>query len=267
MAPPLRRVAGRHYHRPMPRPPAPQDPSPRWQRLDADERRRQILDCARRAFVERPYAAVSMAEIAACAGVRRGLLHHYFGGKHELYVAVVRDLLARFAAVVEAPAPAPGAGGGTLDDLVATYVDRWLGLVEQQADAWFALIDAESGTSDAEVLSLVARARAATIDGVIGALGLTDVSPELRVVLRAYSSVAEVATRQWLRHGNLDRARAHALLSTTMVVMLREVVPAVERAGDDADPDPERSGAGDAAGEVSPPGARRPASRARAARA
>lgn len=68
-------------------------PAPRWQRLTHDERRAQILDCARRLFSERQYDAVSTIEVAREAGVTRGLLHHYFGTKRELYLEVVRTLL------------------------------------------------------------------------------------------------------------------------------------------------------------------------------
>lgn len=236
---------------------------PRWRRLDADERRAQILDCARRLFTEHSYADVSMAEIAARAGVRRGLLHHYFGNKHDLYVEVVRDLLARFGDLVDdAPAggpvpqgrhqdtrrPAPDDDPAAFAELVGGYVDRWLDLVEQQATAWFALVDAESASRDPEIVALVQRAKGAMVDGVIAALGRREGTPEVHAVLRSYSGLAEVATREWLKRGNLDRRQAHALLTTALVAMLRDVTPAVE-----------------AASPVSRRGGRRPASRARAA--
>lgn len=166
--------------------------------------------------------------------MQRGLLHHHFGDKHDLYVALVRDLLARFGSVVDPTADAgsdPGDGARSFEDLVATYVDRWLGLVEQQGDAWFALVDAEAGNRDPEVVALVQRARAAMVDGIVTALGLGEVTPEVRAVLRSYAGVADVATREWLRRGSLDRAQAQALLATTLVVMVREVTPAVEAAG------------------------------------
>jgi ATP-binding cassette subfamily B protein len=63
-------------------------------RLDPDERRRQILDCASRLFSERHYGSVSLDRVAEAAGITRGLLHHYFGTKRELYLAVVADLAA-----------------------------------------------------------------------------------------------------------------------------------------------------------------------------
>ena len=45
-------------------------PTPRWRRLDHDERRQQILACASRLFSERTYAAVSTTDIAKEAGRR-----------------------------------------------------------------------------------------------------------------------------------------------------------------------------------------------------
>src|SRR3954452_11218080 len=67
--------------------------APRWRRLEPDERREQILDCAVRLFGERPYSAVSTTEIAQQAGVARGLLNHYFGTKRDLYLEVVRQMV------------------------------------------------------------------------------------------------------------------------------------------------------------------------------
>lgn len=54
-------------------------PEPRWRRLEPDQRREQILACATELFGERPFASVSTTELAARAGVARGLINHYFG--------------------------------------------------------------------------------------------------------------------------------------------------------------------------------------------
>src|SRR5690348_5061063 len=96
-------------------------PAPRWQRLDHDERRRQILACARRLFSERNYASVSTADIAGEAGVARGLLHHYFGTKRDLYLEVVRSLMRTPAN----PVPLQSAGHD-LERIIDDGVDRWL---------------------------------------------------------------------------------------------------------------------------------------------
>src|SRR3954466_3498172 len=53
----------------------------RYHRLSRAERRDQILDAANSLFAERGYEDVSVEDVASSAGVTRGLVHHYFGGR------------------------------------------------------------------------------------------------------------------------------------------------------------------------------------------
>ena len=46
-----------------------------------EERRRQILDAAVRAFAEKGYHACRVSDIAEEAGVAYGLVYHYFESK------------------------------------------------------------------------------------------------------------------------------------------------------------------------------------------
>ena len=69
------------------------EPAPRWRRLEPDERKEQIYACAAQLFGERPYSEVSTSDIAAAAGVARGLINHYFGTKRELYLEIIRRAL------------------------------------------------------------------------------------------------------------------------------------------------------------------------------
>ena len=57
--------------------------TPSYSRLDPGKRREQILDAANALFAERGYDEVSIEEIAGSAGVTRGLVHHYFGGRKQ----------------------------------------------------------------------------------------------------------------------------------------------------------------------------------------
>ena len=59
-------------------------------RLTVDERREQLVRLGVDIFSERPYDEVSIDEIAAAAGISKGLLYHYFPSKRDFYVAVVR---------------------------------------------------------------------------------------------------------------------------------------------------------------------------------
>jgi AcrR family transcriptional regulator len=47
--------------------------------------REQILHAAREQFAARGYTHTTLRSVAAAADVHPGLLHHYFGSKHELY--------------------------------------------------------------------------------------------------------------------------------------------------------------------------------------
>ena len=60
-------------------------------RLNEAERRAQLLALGRRLFTERPYDALSIDDIAAEAGISKGLLYHYFPSKRDFYVAVVDE--------------------------------------------------------------------------------------------------------------------------------------------------------------------------------
>jgi len=206
---------------------------PRWRRLDRDERRAQILVCARELFTEHGYADVSMERIATCAGVRRGLLHHYFGNKHDLYVEVIRDLLLGFGELMDddgdagAGAVPPDLGRPDHEPFVALQVRRWLDLVEEHAAVWLALADVEGANRDPEVTALRERARGAMVEGVITKIGIPVEGPHVRVVLRTFAGLADVATREWLQRRTLDRPQIEALLTTTLVALMRDVLPAV----------------------------------------
>ena len=59
-------------------------------RSRSDEKAEAILEAARACLGERGYTATTIAEIAAQAGVSRGLLHYYFKSKEDLLAQVVR---------------------------------------------------------------------------------------------------------------------------------------------------------------------------------
>jgi AcrR family transcriptional regulator len=204
-------------------------PAPRWQRLDHDERRRQILAVARELFQERNYASVSTSEIAAKAGVARGLLHHYFGTKRDLYLEVVRSLVRMPPNPV--PLQAPGRG---IEHVIAESVDRWLLMLERNRGTWLAAIGAQGLGRDSEVEAILDEGRELAADRLIEALQTYEAAQapaELRAVIRAYSGFAEAASVEWLERGRLTREQTHTLLVQGFLSIVRDVLPAVERIG------------------------------------
>ncbi|SRR6266536_6268376 len=73
---------------------------PRRTRLPRAERVRQVLAGAARAFARSGYAATSMEDVAAEAGISKLMLYRDFDGKRELYVAVLEGLRRRLAELV-----------------------------------------------------------------------------------------------------------------------------------------------------------------------
>src|SRR3954449_7156753 len=94
--------------------------TPSYSRLDPAQRREEILDAANALFAERAYDEVSVEDIARAAGVARGLVHHYFGGRNDVYIA----LLERLGAQREQHLPLPA--GRSARARVADTVSRWL---------------------------------------------------------------------------------------------------------------------------------------------
>ncbi len=202
-------------------------PAPRWQRLDHDERRRQILACARRLFSERSYDAVSTTDIAAEAGVARGLLHHYFGTKRDLYLEVVRELMRMPSNPV--PLQAPGRG---LDHVIEESVDRWLTMLERNRGTWLAANARRGlGGGDPELEAILEDAREEAADRLIEALQTYEAQtapPELRAAIRAYSGFAEAASIEWLARDRLTREQTRELLTKTFLNLVNEVLPAIQ---------------------------------------
>jgi len=96
----------------------------RYQRLDPAERRDQILDAANELFAERGYDEVTIEDVARSAGVARGLVHHYFGGRTEVFIGLVERLGALREDQLRAPE------GRNAHERVADSVSRWLDWTE-----------------------------------------------------------------------------------------------------------------------------------------
>jgi AcrR family transcriptional regulator len=75
-------------------------PPARGRRLGRAERREQILAAATQAFARSGFAATSLDDIAAQAGISRVILYRHFDSKSDLYRAVLDRVCARLVATV-----------------------------------------------------------------------------------------------------------------------------------------------------------------------
>src|SRR3954471_14014072 len=90
-------------------------------RLSPERRREQLLDLGVRLLASRSLDELSIDVLAEEAGISRGLLYHYFGGKHAFREAVVRRAADELIAQT-----APPADGDPLERLqvsLAAYVE------------------------------------------------------------------------------------------------------------------------------------------------
>jgi AcrR family transcriptional regulator len=96
--------------------------SPRGRRPGGADTRAAILDAARSEFADLGYDTTSMRGVARRAEVDPALVHHYFGGKAQLFAAVMdipADPAVLIARIVEGPREQVGEG------LVRTFLTVW----------------------------------------------------------------------------------------------------------------------------------------------
>jgi len=76
-------------------------PKPRRIRLQTDTRRAQLLELGMDLFAARAYEDIAIDDLAAAAGISKGLLYHYFRGKRDFYVETIRAASLRLRRLSE----------------------------------------------------------------------------------------------------------------------------------------------------------------------
>ena len=189
--------------------------TPKYHRLDPVKRREQILDAANALFAERTYEEVSIEDIAGSAGVTRGLVHHYFGGRKDVYIGLLERLGAQREEQLRPPI------GPSAAARVADSVSRWLDWTEANRMIWLATIAPGEDIADPDVRQLVADLvrRAVALLTAFHA-DIAEDSPRLRHALECWTGLNRAATRRWLR-GEATREATHELLASTLEHVLR----------------------------------------------
>lgn len=200
---------------------------PKRVRMSRDARRREILRAAARLFGQRPYSGVSVTDIAEEAGIAKGLMHHYFGSKRELYLEVVREV----AAVPSVPLPEDD--DLDTDQVWQRSVAAFLAMVSRNPDLWLSSVTVGGAESDDEVASILDESNEVLADQTLAALGLGDRSddPVLRALVRGYGGFVQELTVEWLGRGRLAEAQVRAAMVATLPLLIEEVLPLVEAEG------------------------------------
>lgn len=191
-------------------------------RLDPDLRRGQILEAAADIFREQEFSAVSLDAVAAAAGVTRGLLHHYFGSKRGLYLAVVEQAVR----VPDEARILPDETSGDLDEVLAVCVASWMRMIEAAGGLWSGSAPT-GGFAVTDVDAVITRARDDLVERMVVELPFPEsLDPDLlRSALRAYAALARVISQEWLVAETITREQAAAMLHASLLAIVESVVP------------------------------------------
>lgn len=164
---------------------------PKTTRAAPDDRRRQILDAARTLFAHHGYAGTTTKAIAGEAGITEGLIYHYFGGKADLLVEVVKqhsDLLRQVRTLLGDSSDAPVA------QMMPQLARGWVELVRRQGDLVVTLVSEshahpEVGAAFQALLGEIRGGLEAYLEGRIAA---GELRPDLPVSVAAASFLSSL---------------------------------------------------------------------------
>lgn len=177
-------------------------------RLSPDQRRAQLIELGMSLLERKSIEDISVEDIAAKAGVSKGLLFHYFGSKLEFQAALVRDAGNQLVAVVE-----PDLSLAPVEAL-RTSLDRYIDFVERAPNLYVSMLRGAfsdvPGMADAVEMSRGKIAR--RILGIMPSLGIEE-SPLLDFAVRGWIALVEETVIRWLHEQTVTREELLELLT------------------------------------------------------
>ena len=183
-------------------------------RLSREARTRHILAVSQSLFSTHAYDAIAIEDIAAEAGMSKGLLYHYFESKRDLYLATLRHVLAQMLQFTDLH---PDLHAGLSETL--SLFERYPGLAKMVLRAGIG--------SDAEVDVLLATYRQQQLDRVYHGLGFSDSRPLVLLGLQGWLSLLEEVCMQWVLRPDVTREQVVLLLEQSLQAILISVASAV----------------------------------------
>lgn len=179
-------------------------------RLDADVRRRQLIELGLAMLSREPREQVAVDRIAKAAGISRGLLFHYFPSKRDYHVAVVRAAADHMLEVTE---PDPGI---PLAERLRASLGAYIDFVAGNSALYVSLVRGAAGR-DEVLQEIFDQTRARIADRITASLGVAGGTPALRTLIRGWIGFVEESTLDWLRHRDLPRDALIALQERTLL--------------------------------------------------
>ncbi|WP_207210349.1 TetR/AcrR family transcriptional regulator [Nocardioides zhouii] len=161
--------------------------APVRRRLTAEDRRRQLVGIGLAKIVEKPIQDLSLDDIAAEAGISRGLLFHYFPTKTDFYLACIAAAGRRMLRTTAPDEDLPG------EEQVEMVTRLMVEQIERRRDFYLALVHGH-GVADPRVSEVMDSVRDGSTERVVQAL---DVPERQRDVVRAWWAYTEDRALTW----------------------------------------------------------------------
>lgn len=195
-----------------------------------DRRRDQLLSLGLELFASRPYDEVVIEDLAAAAGISKGLLYHYFGSKRAFYAACVRVAAHRLVDLIDPDElTEPNAS-------VRVGIERYLDFLVAHEAVYRALILGGLG-AEAQVQAVLEEARGAITALIASHVTAAGDDPLVRNTIRSWLGAVEAGGLDWLLHRTPDRdafVRLQAVALAARVVDLKAngvaLLPGIEEA-------------------------------------
>ncbi|RZQ60613.1 TetR/AcrR family transcriptional regulator [Amycolatopsis suaedae] len=172
-----------------------------------------LVAAGTRLFSRHGYDAVSIDDIAAEAGLAKGLLYYYFAGKRALYLAVVR---AAADALAERTVPDPALPAARRTAAVLDAVIEW---AKEYGENSRLLLSQHAGP-DPELQAILQAARTRQVDMMLAGMRRTGAelglppageTPALRYAVRGWIAFIEGVLTQWLDERDLSESELREL--------------------------------------------------------
>jgi AcrR family transcriptional regulator len=168
-----------------------------------------------RMFIEQPYDGFSMDDVAAAAGISKGLIYHYFPSKRDFYVAVLQEAAAD---IMELTDPDPALPPG---ERLRTGITAFLDYIRQSPRAYQAVVRGGIG-SDPEVAEVAEEVRQVLARRVLEGLDIGDPPPQVKMAIRGWIGFAESASLEWFE--------TNAMVEEDFITYLINILQAALRA-------------------------------------
>lgn len=190
------------------------------QRLTVAERRAQLIAVGSAHFADRPYDDVWIDDVAAAAGVSRGLIYHYFESKRGFLHAVIEHATSEILAATTPPPALPPR------EQLRASLEGYLAYVTANPEGYRALFKG-TASSDERVRELVSGNLRRQEERILAAYGTAASNdPRTRLAVHGWLAFLVAIVLEWLEERTVEAA---AIIDLAMDALDAALAPAGSR--------------------------------------